>query len=155
MKSLKLVAAVCFWMLACLTSEHVVAGPYADDMAKCLVKSAAPEDRTLLMKWIFSAMALHPDLSAMSSITTQQRDALSKGAGALFQRLLLESCRSETQVAVQNEGPQTVQYAFQILGQVAVRGLMTDPHVLEGMKSLAQGLDEEKLKALLAHNTPK
>jgi hypothetical protein len=32
---------------------------------------------------------------------------------------------------------------------------MTDPHVLEGMKSLAQGLDEEKLKALLAPNTPK
>jgi hypothetical protein len=155
MKNLTFVAVVCFWMLACSAPARVVAGPYADDMAKCLVKSASPEDRTLLMKWIFSAMALHPDLSSMSSITAQQRDTLSKGAGALFQRLLLESCRSETQVAVQNEGPETVQYAFQILGQVAVRGLMTDPHVLEGMKSLAQGLDEEKLKALLAPNKPK
>jgi hypothetical protein len=100
-------------------------------------------------------MSLHPDLASMSSISPQQRDTLSKGAAALFQRLLLESGRSETQVAVQNEGPQTIQYGFQILGQVATRGLMTDPHVLEGMKSLAQGLDEEKLKALLTPSSPK
>ena len=90
----------------------------------------------------------------MSAITTQQRDALTKSAGALFQRLLLESCRSETQQAVQNEGPQTIQYAFQILGQVATRGLFSDPHVLEGMKGLSKDVDEEKLKALLT-TTPK
>jgi hypothetical protein len=124
-------------------------------MAKCLVKSASPEDRTLLVKWIFSAISLHPDLASMSAISTQQRDALTKSAGALFQRLLLESCQSETQQAVQNEGPQTIQYAFQILGQVATRGLMTDPHVLEGMKSLGKGLDEERLKTLLTPGPPK
>jgi hypothetical protein len=124
-------------------------------MAKCLVKSASAEDRTLLVKWMFSAMSLHPDLASMSSISTQQRDVLAESAGGLFQRLLLESCRPETQAAVQNEGLQTIQYAFQILGQVAVRGLMTDPHVLEGMKSLGKGLDEEKLKALFTSGTPK
>lgn len=91
----------------------------------------------------------------MSAVTTQQRDALSKSAGALFQRLLLESCRPETQQAVQNEGPQTIQSAFQVLGQVAARGLFADPHVLEGMKSLSKDVDEEKLKALLSPGTPK
>jgi hypothetical protein len=141
-------------VLTCLVSARAAAGPYADDMAKCLVKAASPEDRTLLVKWIFSAMTLHPDLASMSAITTQQRDALTKSAGALFQRLLLESCRSETQQAVQNEGPQTIQYAFQILGQVATRGLFSDPHVLEGMKGLSKDVDEEKLKALLT-TTPK
>lgn len=148
MRSLILASGVCLAAFLC-SSEPVSAGPYADDMAKCLVKSASPEDRTLLVKWIFSAMSLHPDLASMSSITLQQRDALTKGAGALFQRLLLESCHSETQAAIQNEGPQTIQYAFQILGQVATRGLLTDPHVLEGMKSLDKGLDQEKIKALL------
>jgi hypothetical protein len=155
MRSSRFVMVLASAIFACLASGQVLAGPYGDDMAKCLVKSASPEDRTLLIKWIFSAMALHPDLASMSSITTQQRDGLSKSAGALFQRLLLDSCRSETLVAVQNEGPQTVQYAFQILGQVAVRGMMTDPHVLDGMKGLAQGLDEEKLKALLAPGAAK
>jgi hypothetical protein len=155
MRCLRPVAGVLLTLLTCLASTRVVAGPYGDDMAKCLVKSASPEDRTLLVKWIFSAMALHPDLTSMSAISTQQRDALTKSAGALFQRLLLESCRQETQQAVQNEGPQTVQYAFQILGQVASRGIFTDPQVLEGMKSLSKGIDEEKLKALLAGGTPK
>ena len=155
MRRLRLIAAVCLAVFTCSAPERVAAGPYADDMAKCLVKSASPEDRTLLVKWIFSAISLHPDLASMSAISTQQRDALTKSAGALFQRLLLESCQSETQQAVQNEGPQTIQYAFQILGQVATRGLMTDPHVLEGMKSLGKGLDEERLKTLLTPGPPK
>jgi hypothetical protein len=150
MKNSRPLAGALLAVLTCLASAQVAAGPYADDMAKCLVKSASPEDRTLLVKWIFSAMTLHPDLASMSAITTQQRDALTKSAGALFQRLLLEACRPETQQAIQNEGPQTIQYAFQVLGQVATRGLFMDPHVLEGMKGLSKDLDEGKLKALLS-----
>ena len=139
---------------ACLTvfmgwSEPALGGPFADDMAKYLVKSASPEDRTMLIKWMFSAMSLHPDLASLSSVSAQQRDVLTKSAAALFQRLLLDACHSETLAAIQNEGPQTIQYAFQILGQVAARGLLTDPHVLEDMKGLEKGLDQEKIKALL------
>lgn len=139
--------AVFFLTLLCM-SRFAAAGPFADDMAKCLVNSTSPEDRTVLVKWIFSIIALHPDLSAMSSISAKQRDDLSRSAGALFQRLLVESCRSQTQQALQNEGQQTIQYAFQILGQVATTGLFSDPHVAEGTKDLAKYLDEEKLKAL-------
>ena len=64
--------------------------------------------------------------------------------------MLLESCRSQTQQALQNEGPQTVQYAFQVLGQVATRGLFTDPHVMGGLKDLTKYVDEDKLKNLTA-----
>ena len=131
-------------------SQLASAGPFADDMAKCLVNSTSPEDRTVLVKWMFGLITLHPDLTSMSSISHKQRDDLSKNAGTLFQRLLLESCRSQTQQALQNEGPQTVQYAFQILGQVATRGLFTDPHVMEGIKDLAKYVDEEKLRNLTA-----
>jgi hypothetical protein len=123
-------------------------------MAKCLVNSTSPEDRTVLVKWMFGLITLHPDLTAMSSVSTKQRDALSKSAGALFQRLLLESCRSQTQEALKNEGPQTIQYAFQVLGQVATRGLFTDSHVMEGLKDLSKYVDEEKLKALTSAAGP-
>lgn len=125
------------------------AGPFADDMAKCLVNSTSPEDRTLLVKWIFSVIALHPDLSAMAAVSAKQRDDISKKTGALFQRLLLESCRSQTQQAMQTEGQQTIQHAFEVLGQVAARGLFSDSHVLEGTKDLAKYVDEEKIKALM------
>jgi hypothetical protein len=131
-------------------SNLATAGPFADDMAKCLVASTSPDDRTVLVKWIFSVITLHPDLTAMSSVSAKQRDDLSKKAGELFQRLLLQSCRSQTQQALQNEGPQTIQYAFQVLGQVATRGLFTDPHVMDATKDLAKYVDEEKLKSLTA-----
>ena len=137
-----------FFLVLVGTSRFAAAGPFADDMAKCLVNSTSTADRTVLVKWIFSVIALHPDLSAMSSISAKQRDDLSRSAGALFQRLLVESCRSETQKALQNEGKQTIQYAFQILGQVATTGLFNDPHVAEGTKDLAKYLDEDKLKTL-------
>jgi hypothetical protein len=155
MRRLTLLPVIFLTIFACAGSERAAAGPYADDMAKCLVKSTSPEDRTLLVKWIFSVISLHPDLSSMSVITAQQRDAISKGTGVLFQRLLVDSCRSETQQAIQNEGPQTIQYAFQVLGQVATRGLFTDPQVQEGMKAMAKSIDEEKIKALLNPATPK
>jgi len=137
------------------TSRLAAAGPFADDMAKCLVNSTSAQDRTVLVRWIFSVITLHPDLSAMSSVTAKQREDLSKSAGALFQRLLVESCRSQTQAALQNEGQQTIQYAFQVLGQVASTGLFSDPHVAEGTKQLAKYLDEEKLKALKPDNAGK
>jgi len=128
----------------------VHAGPYADDMAKCLVKSTSTEDRTLLIRWMFSAMALHPDVASLALVSKQQRDEITKRTGALFQRLLLESCKAETKEAVQDEGPQTVQYAFQVLGQVAARGLFTEPRVADSVKDLGNSVDQEKIKALLA-----
>lgn len=144
------------WMLGGLVSlllgasNTAIAGPFADDMARCLVNSTSPQDRAVLVRWIFGMMSLHPDLTGMSSISTKQRDEMTKSAGALFQRLLLESCRSQTQQALQNEGPQTIQYAFQVLGQVATRGLLTDSHVMDGAKDLAKYIDEEQLKSLTA-----
>jgi hypothetical protein len=154
MRCPKLVVSTFLVALICAAPKSAVAGPFGDDMAKCLVKSTSPEDRTLLVRWIFSAIALHPDLTSLAAISTQQRDEITKKAGALFQRLLLESCKAETQQAVQNEGSLTIQYAFQILGQAATRGLFSDPHVAEGMKDLAKNIDEEKLKALISPKSP-
>jgi len=109
----------------------------------------------VLVKWMFGLITLHPDLTAMSSVSSKQRDELSRSVGALFQRLLLESCRSQTKQALQNEGPETVQSAFQALGQVATRGLFTDPHVMEGLKDLAKYVDDEKFKSLTAAAAPR
>jgi hypothetical protein len=136
-------------------SQLAAAGPFGDDMAKCMVGSTSPEDRTVFVKWIFSIITLHPDLTAMSTVTAKQRDEISRKAGAMLERLLLDSCRSQTQAAIQNEGPETIQYAFQVLGQVASRGLLTEPHVQAGAKDVAKYVDEEKFKALMANATRK
>jgi hypothetical protein len=40
--------------------------------------------------------------------------------------------------AVQNEGPQTIACAFQILGEVAMRGIMAEPHVSQSIQALGK-----------------
>lgn len=153
MKLARLAVIVLFASLAC--APALLAGPYGDDMAKCLVKSASPQDRTLLVRWVFSVLALHPDLASMSTITPQQRDAMNKASGALFERLLFDACKTETQQAILNEGLQTMEYAFNVLGQVATRNMFTNAQVQDGMKGFTKYIDQEKLKALAApHAAP-
>ena len=49
---------------------------------------------------------------------------------------------------MRNEGPGTLQTSFEILGQVAGRGLFTDPAVARSMASFEDYLDKPKLEAL-------
>jgi hypothetical protein len=146
-KSKRLVAALCAASSVAL-SVPAVAGPYADDMAKCLVKSTSTADRTVFVKWMFASMALHPDVKSMSVVTEQQRDDLNKSAAVMFQHLLLETCRTETQQAIKYEGPETLSYAFQIFGQAAARELFSEPSVAAAMSGLTKYFDKNKLKSL-------
>lgn len=144
-----LLVVVGFGCILGMSPGTAVAGPFADDMAKCLVNSTSEADRTDLMRWMFSAMSLHPDLASMATISARQRDEITTKAANLFSRLMFDSCKSQVQDAVRNEGPQTIVYAFQILGQVAMRGMMTDPHVAQALQGLGKGVDPAKMKALM------
>jgi hypothetical protein len=150
MKYSRTIARSLLVALSMFASMHAVAGPYGDDMAKCLVKAASPDDRTVFIRWLFASIALHPDVASMATISAKQRDDFNKGAGALFQRLLTESCRSETKQAIRFEGPATIQYAFQVFGQAAAGNLFANPTVAAGMKDLAKYIDQDKIKGLSA-----
>lgn len=132
------------------STHQAVAGPFADDMAKCMVNSTSVADRADLVRWMFSAMVLNPDLASMASIPAKERDELATKAANLFSRLMFDSCKSQVQQAVRNEGPQTIAYAFQILGEVAARGIMADPHVTQSLQALGKSIDQTKLKSLMA-----
>ena len=93
-------------------------------------------------------MTAHPDLASLASVSDRQRAELPKSAGEVFQRLLWVSCKDATAQAIKNEGPRTLESAFQVLGQVAARGLLSDPHVRTAMGAVDQYIDKEKLKAL-------
>jgi hypothetical protein len=147
---MKFCASVVVAAISCIVAIDALAGPYGDDMAKCLVKSASPTDRNSFLKWLFTSIALHPDVQSMVTISAEQRDEMNKNAGALFMRLLTESCRTETQQAIRYEGPATLQYAFQVFGQAAVGDLLANPIVAEGMKGLNKYLDEQKFKAMMS-----
>ena len=132
--------------LAVLSPESALAGPYGDELAKCLVKSTTDADKTYLVKWLFAAAALHPDVKSIASVSDAQRDELNKNAAKLFERLLTESCRSEAQEAVKYEGPSTLESSFNVLGQVAARGRFSHPTVARGTGELTNYVDKQKLE---------
>ncbi len=122
------------------------AGPYSDDLAKCLVESTTTTDKNALVKWMFAMAALHPAVKSIASITEVERTQSSRDTAQLFERLLTESCRTQTRQAVKYEGATALQTGFQMLGQVAARELFADPSVARGLADLENHIDSQKMK---------
>lgn len=143
------VAAAIAVSVCALSAGPAYAGPYSDDLAKCLVESTTTTDKNALVKWMFAMAALHPAVKSIASITEAERTLSSRGTAQLFERLLTESCRTQTQQAVKYEGAAALQTGFQMLGQVAARELFADPGVARGLADLENHIDSQKMKRAL------
>jgi hypothetical protein len=123
-------------------------GIYTDDLARCLVKSASAQDRTVLLQWVFAAMSLHPVISGYSSISGEQRANISRSGGQLIERLLTVDCRTEAIAALKYERGMAIESSFGVLGQTAMKDLMSDQGVADGFGEAATYMDNEKMKEL-------
>ena len=132
-----------------LWSAPAHAGAYADTLSQCLIRSTTPADRKVALRWVFATMALDPDITSMAAITPAQRDAINRETGALVTNLLAQSCSQPVQQALMFEGPSAVESAFEAWGRWAVTGLVSEPHVAQGMGALLQYLDMGKLMSLV------
>lgn len=147
---MKHVVAACLAASLALPAQHARAGVYADDLGKCLVSSTSDADKTLLVKWIFSAIALQKDVAPYVSMPADVRDGINRQAAGLYMRLLTDTCRSQTAAAFKYEGQAAVDTAFQLLGQVAAKGIFSDPAVEAGMGELAKYFDTDELSKVFS-----
>lgn len=130
-------------------ANQAVAGTYTNDLTKCLVSSASPDDKSILVRWMFATVALHPDVTAMASVTDAQRAELNSKTARLFERIVTDTCKTQTQAAVRNEGPAALQTSFRSFGEAATRELVTNPKVAAGLSNTASNLDPIKLMTVL------
>lgn len=137
------VAAAC-WLPASMAQ----AGPYGQALAKCITTHTSDQDRLGFVVWIFDAMSVHPAVKAQTNISQAQRDAATKQAAELMQRLMTVDCHTEMAGALKFEGLNSIQVAFQSLGEVAMQGLMTDPGVNKQMEDLTHYIDQSKFEAV-------
>jgi hypothetical protein len=138
-----------FQLALAFAPSLAIAGPYGDEFTKCLVRSTTEADKNFLVKWMFAAMASHPEVKSMASISAEQVDELNKRTAMLFQRLLTESCLTQTQEAIKYEGGSPIEGGFTVLGSVAARGLMSHPDVAVFMSGMGNYLDSEKIESAL------
>jgi hypothetical protein len=141
-------------LVSSLATGPAWAGVYTDELSKCLVESTSAEDRTALVKWMFTAASAHPAIHSLSTATTADMDSANEATGALFTRLLTESCKVQTQKALRFEGPATLQLSFTVLGQVAGAELFSNPAVTQNMAGLDKYVDSKKIEALKAESLP-
>jgi len=128
--------------------NSLLAGPYSDELAKCLVKSTSEDDRTKLVQWIFAAFSHHPDVKKLSNITDKQAANYNKVTAELFTTLMTDRCKKETKVAVKYEGNATIEQSFSVLGSVAARGLMSHPNVTKFTADLEKYIDTKKYEEI-------
>ena len=117
----------------------------------CLADSTSGRDRKDLAKWIFLAMAAHPEMREHASPNTARAaDESSRRVAALVVRLLADDCVKETKAVIQG-GPftQSFQVAFARLGELAMQELMTDKAVATAMGDFEQYLDKKRLEQAL------
>ena len=132
-----------------LSSAPAYAGPYTDDLSKCLVSSTTDADKSLLVRWIFTAIALNKELAPYIDMPADVRSKINRDTAGLYMRLLTDSCKGQTHDAFKYEGQPSISSAFQVLGQVASQGMFSDPDVTTGMTEMTKYFDDKKIKAVL------
>lgn len=120
-----------------------------ESLAKCLADNTTGKDRKDLARWIFVAMASHPEIRDLASASEEAADQASRSMGALVTRLLAESCPREVQAVARGEGPMAMRRAFETLGQLAMMELTSNKDVAASITKFERYVDRAKVTGVL------
>ena len=134
-------------LLILLLSVFLYAGPYTNQLSKCLIDSSSKKDKIILMNWIFAIYSANPDIEIIS-ISQSKRDIYYKKVAKLFLRLL-EDCKLEFKEALKYEGRYALYRSFGFLGKVSARRLMGNPFVIKESMKYLKYIDKNEIEKAL------
>ena len=137
-----------FTFLLNISNKPIFAGPFGDEMARCLVSSTNNRDRNKLIKWIFRVYGDHPEVSYMVDLSDREKNIIDKDVADIFTRLLSEDCIDETKKAKKYEGDNALVTAFEVLGKVAANGISKNPNVERSIGKFTELIDIKKVDYL-------
>ena len=117
-------------------------------LSGCLVDSLDGKERKQLAKWIFFAIAAHPEIKQFSKVTPKDVDEMDKAIGALISRLLTVDCADKLKAA-QKVDRTALPKSFRLVGEVAMKELMQDKSVTSSITGYAKYIDKDKINALM------
>ena len=123
-----------------------------DALRTCVADNTTGKDRKDLAKWVFFAMAAHPEIRPYADAkVADAADESARAMAALVTRLLTDSCVNEVKAVMSTgQGAQAVQLAFRTLGELAMQELMADKSVQDTMGSFGRYVDQAHLNQILA-----
>ena len=128
-----------------LISASCWAGPYGDDLKRCLVESTSKRDSIVLVRWLSKALLAHPEVKDLAVIPNAKAVQIDKDFARYVERLLGENCSAQSANVIRYEDQDAIRKSFEFLGQVAMKELMDNAQVQEAVTGVLKQLDMEKL----------
>lgn len=125
-------------------------GPAAEEFAICLTDSLTGKERKKILTWVFFSISSHPELIAFTKITDQDRDNINQFIGHLITRLYTVDCVEEARAANKESGSFALEYAFGIVGQVAMQEFTSHPEVALSLAGIEKYIDNQKVSNALS-----
>jgi len=116
----------------------------ANNLGICLTDSMNGKERKNLAKWIYLGMSAHSMIKPYSNISTKDIDDSNKYVGTLITRLMTEDCPKQASIAFEEGGSSAFEFAFGIVGKVAMQELMTESSVSQSLGAFEKYLDQDK-----------
>ena len=142
----KVIALLIVLLFQAIFSLQVVAE--TQNLGTCLIDSLNGKERKQLAKWIYFAIAAHPEMAKFSNIKDDDRVETDKYIGKLVTRLLAEDCAFAAKIALKTD-PLIIEKAFELVGQVAMQELMNNQSVNKAVTSYIKYADLNKLRSLV------
>ena len=120
---------------------NAYAGPFTDDFAKCLVTKTTNQEKKDLVKWIYVTISFHPQLNQMSNLNAEDVEMANIRVADYMTNVFAYKCNDELNQAIKYEGEESVFYAFELLGELAMGELMQDEGVTAASELFIQYVD--------------
>ena len=120
---------------------NAYAGPFTDDFAKCLVTKTTNQEKKDLVKWIYVTISFHPQLNQMSNLNAEDVEMANIRVADYMTNVFAYKCNDELNQAIKYEGEESILYAFELLGELAMGELMQDEGVTAASELFIEYVD--------------
>lgn len=119
-------------------------------LAKCVTENITGKDRTTLVRWLFTMMGAHQQLTGLSLTSKESIEEANKTMGALITRLSTETCLAEARAINKGaESDEVIRRVFEVLAKLAATELMYDKDVLVAMVKFGSHVDNAQIAKTL------
>tara|TARA_B100001059_G_C17259390_1_gene298165 strand:- start:5 stop:451 length:447 start_codon:yes stop_codon:yes gene_type:complete len=131
-------------------SNKVSAGPFTDNLTRCILVSTDEDDYTKLVNWIFRVVAEHPDIkSDVGDVYSKNQKIMADvNLAEVFTKLLTKRCKTESIQAFKYEQDIALFESFKILGEISMQKMMADPAVSKSVEEFTKYMDEKAIEEL-------
>ena len=139
-----------FLIFVVIFSNKVSAGPFTDNLTRCILVSTDEDDYTKLVNWIFRVVAEHPDIkSDVGDVYSKNQKIMADvNLAEVFTKLLTRECRTESIQAFKYEQDIALFESFKMLGEISMQKMMEDPAVSKSVEEFTKYMDEKAIEEL-------